>query len=92
MDAAYWDLRTKTAAGVVLRRIGLIKQPLGFDFDLEVDGFAGADMDANILGGVSIGKTLHVAQNVDFKFGIAGTFSQNKPTGVGLLLGLGVRF
>lgn len=90
--AAYWDARTKTTNAVVLRRIGIVEKPFGLKFDLEVDGFAGSDMDSNLLAGVSIGKTFPVAQNADFKFGLGVSTQQNKPSGIGLILGLAWRF
>lgn len=90
--AAVWDFRTHTSSAVVLRNIGIVEKPLGLKFNLDVDGFAGADMDSNITGGVAIGHTFPVARNVDFKFGLAISATQNKPTGAGLLLGLTYRF
>jgi hypothetical protein len=90
--AVHWDFRTKTTNAVVLRQIGLIKRPFGAAFDLEVDGFAGSDIETNLVAGFSIGKTFPVAENVDFKFGVAVSTQENRPTGAGLLLGLTVRF
>ena len=90
--ACYWDARTKTTNAVVLRQIGTIKRPFGAQFDLEVDGFVGSDALSNIVGGISIGKTFPIAANVDFKFGLAISTQQSKPSGAGLLVGLTVRF
>jgi len=90
--AAVWDFRTHTSSAVVLRNIGTSDRPLGLKFSLEVDGFAGADLQSNITGGIAIGKTFPVAKNADFKFGIAISATQNKPTGAGLLLGITYRF
>lgn len=90
--AGYWDVRSKATNVVVLRRIGLIEKPFGSSFDLEVDGFAGSDMDTNLVAGVSLGKTFSVAQNVDFKVAIAVATQESKPTGAGLILGVTIRF
>lgn len=90
--AAVWDFRTKTSSAVVLRNIGKIEQPLGFKFDLDLDAFAGSDIDSNVTGGLAISKTQAIAKNVDFKFGLTVSVTQNKPTGAGLLLGLTYRF
>lgn len=90
--AAVWDFRTHTSSAVALRNIGTVDRPFGLGFNLDVDGFAGADMESNITGGVAIGHTFPVARNVDFKVGLAISATQNKPTGAGLLLGLTYRF
>lgn len=90
--AAVWDFRTKTSSAVILRSIGKIEQPLGFKFDLDLDAFAGSDIDSNVTGGIAISKTFPAARNVDFKFGLAISATQNKPVGAGLLLGLTYRF
>lgn len=88
----YWDARSKSTNYVILTKIGEVKRPLGLGFDLEIDAFAGSDAYANLVGGVSIGKTFPVAQNVDFKLGLGVSTQQGKPTGAGLLIGLTYRF
>lgn len=88
----YWDLRTKTTSGIVLREVGKINRPFGSNLVLDVDAFAGSDLDNNLLAGFAVGKSFSVAQNVDFKFSVAAATAQNKPTGAGLIAVLTWRF
>ncbi len=90
--AAYWDARTKTTNAVVLRQIGTIRRPFGASFNLQVEGFVGSDIESNLVGGFALTNDFKVAENVDFKFGLAISTQQDKPSGAGLILGLTVRF
>ena len=89
---AYWDARTKTTNAIVLTRLGTVDNIFGSKLSLEVDAFAGSDMDNNLLGGFAIGKTVPIAANASVKFGVGFATQQNKPVGAGLLLGVAWKF
>ena len=83
------DLKSGRTRQVAIASIGEIRKPLGLNFNLQVDGFAG--IDAGVYPGVWISYSRPVAENVVFKFGPAFTFEDQRVRFPGFAVGFEFR-
>lgn len=96
--AVVYDFKAKTASPVAIAyETRVVDDLLGIEWlDLDLVGFAGvsARRDGPTRGmvGAALTWTRPIAQNVDFRIGVAGRLEAGVPVATGILVGVGVRF
>lgn len=93
IGAAYLlDVKTGLTREVVITSIGEIRKPLGLNFNLAIDGFAGLNSWDHVYPGVWVSGRVPLAENFNLKFGPAFTYEENRVRFPGLVIGFEIRF
>jgi hypothetical protein len=91
--AFYYDLRSRQTSAVVMRPVTSFQNVLGTRLAVDLSAFAGVGLsDQAPLIGFALTKSFPLADRVSAAFGAGWTASQGKPTGLGVIASLSVRF